>query len=301
MIKIVSGDISHVMSIKYNYNYNIFYNENEISYYLLGVFYTDGCVYKNNKNTFACQISSCDQDWLNSIKDIIGTNLKLHKFKENYYGIRIIRNEIAQWLISHGCFPRKTLIIDFPNIPEIYIRDFLRGCIDGDGSIGIYKNKTSIKRVCSLTSSSLIFLNKIQNYLASINIKAGITEKKQSKPNIVDNKPIIQKNKCYSLYVIGKNAYKFLSLIYYDKSQLSLKRKEQLAYNIIDFYEKSPIIDKRKLKKLNINTKINWPNDDKLIEMIKLSNIEQVAKQLGVHGTAIRNRLKTRNKYHLTK
>ncbi len=118
------------MTIKYNYNFSVFNNEDDISYYLLGAFITDGCVYINNINkksiNYAIQLSSCDIDWLNDIKNIIGVNLKLHKFKDNYYGIRIIRNEIAQWFINHGCLPRKTLNVKLPIIPNKYMPDFLR-------------------------------------------------------------------------------------------------------------------------------------------------------------------------------
>lgn len=283
--------------LKYNYNTQIFYQEDEISYYLLGAFITDGCVYKNNPTTYACQLSSCNKDWLDTIKDVIGTNLKLHKFKENYYGIRIIRKEIAQWFIDHGCLPQKTLNITLPNIPDIYMKDFLRGCIDGDGSIGTYQNKNYYKRTCSLISASLIFLEKIKLYLTSKDISSTIIEKRQNKPSIVNGKPIIQKYPCYSLNTYGKNAYKFLKLIYYPNHKLSLSRKLNLAQQIIDFYEKSEITDKRKIRKLNINTKINWLPDNELINLINKSNVEQVAKQLGVHGTTIRNRLKKRGIY----
>ena len=284
------------MNIKYDYNFKAFTDENSLSYYLLGAFVTDGCVYKNNKNTYACQLSSCDFEWLRSIADLIGTNLKIHVFKKNYYGIRITRNEIAQWFILHGCFPRKTLTLKIPKIPLQYMPDFLRGCIDGDGSIGTYFNK-STKRMCSLTSASKNFLTEIKKYLSSINIDSGITEKKQKIPSIINNKQVIQKHKCYSLYTTGKNCYNFVKHIYYNNQQISLKRKAKLAHNIIDFYEKTKITDKRKTRALNIGCKIAWPEDLKLLELLKNSNIEQLAKKLGVHGTAIRNRLKNSRLY----
>ena len=135
------GDIYLDMTIKYDYNLSVLYNEDDISFYLLGAFITDGCVYKNNGNTYACQLSSCDKDWLETIKKILGKNLNIHQFKENYWGIRITRNEIAQWFIKHGCIPQKTYSITLPQIPEKFFSDFLRGCIDGDGSIGTYVSK----------------------------------------------------------------------------------------------------------------------------------------------------------------
>ncbi len=52
------------MARKHKYNENIFTDENEISYYLLGVFLTDGCMKKTSVSLF-----SKDKDWLISIKD----------------------------------------------------------------------------------------------------------------------------------------------------------------------------------------------------------------------------------------
>jgi len=40
--------------------------------------------------------------------------------------------------------PRKTLKLDFPkNLPEMYYKDYIRGYIDGDGTLSYFKDKTS--------------------------------------------------------------------------------------------------------------------------------------------------------------
>ncbi|CAB4196847.1 Homing endonuclease, LAGLIDADG [uncultured Caudovirales phage] len=284
------------MSIIYDYNFSVFYNEDEISYYLLGAFITDGCVYKNNKNTYACQLSSCDIDWLESIKIIIGTNLKIHKFKDKYYGIRIIRNEIAQWFISHGCFPNKTYSIELPTIPDKYFRDFLRGCIDGDGSIGIYTSNNKIQRQCRLISASKLFLNQIQHKLNCNNINSSITNRGKQN-NILNGKIIKATVDSYSLNFSGTNCYKLLSYIYYDNHKLSLNRKKNLADNIINYYNSLSKTNFRKPSEVDKHCKIIWPENNNLIEMINNSNIEKISKILGVSGSAIRNRLKKRKLY----
>lgn len=293
------GDIFDYMStIKYNYNFSVFTNEDEISYYLLGAFITDGCIYKSSKNSYACQLSSCDQDWLNSIKNRIGSNLKLHKFKENYYGIRIIRDNISQWFISHGCHPRKTYNVTLPLIPNQYFADFMRGCIDGDGSIGIYTDKKNVvKRSCQLISASKVFLEKIQNILQEKNINSTIINRGKHDGQI--NGKIIKANvNSYSLNFGGKNCYQFLKYIYYNNHVLSLQRKNKLAQEIIKFYETSEVIDKRHISHFDLGCKILWPTDEDLLKMINESNIEKLSKKLGVHGVAIRRRLQRRNIYN---
>jgi hypothetical protein len=50
-----------------------------------------------------------------------------------------------------------------------------------------------------------------------------------------------------------------------------------------------------------VGCKIEWPSDDELLKRIQKSNCSSVARELGVHDTAIRGRLKRRGLYHLTK
>lgn len=57
--------------------------------------------------------------------------------------------------------------------------------------------------------------------------------------------------------------------------------------------------DLRNEKEFNSNCKIVWPEDEKLIELCNISSTSQVARELGVHVTAIINRLKRRKKYDL--
>ena len=57
-----------------------------------------------------------------------------------YCYFRINQKEICEQLISHGCLPNKSLILQLPNtVPNNLLRHFIRGYSDGDGTI--YKNK----------------------------------------------------------------------------------------------------------------------------------------------------------------
>lgn len=287
------------MTIKYDYNLPCFYNEDDVSYYLLGAFITDGCVYSTNKNKnrYACQLSSKDHEWLESIAKFVGSNLRIHKYKENYFGLRIIRNEIAQWFINHGCFPRKTYTVTLPNIPDKYFSDFMRGCIDGDGSIGTYFSNNRANRSCKLICANEKFLQEIQTVLNTKNIKSSITNrgKQNSKLN---GKNIIATVNSYSLNFSGINCLKLLEYTYYKNHKISLNRKLYKANEIINYYY-GPEVDFnfRKIRKLDIRSKIQWPNNDDLLKMINDSNVEKVAAKLGVHGTAVRSRLIKRNIY----
>lgn len=62
-----------------------------------------------------------------------------------------------------------------------------------------------------------------------------------------------------------------------------------------------PLSDKRFNNKslMDKNTKINWPDNDKLVEMCNSISINSVAKILGVCRSSVTKRLKNRNLYDL--
>jgi intein/homing endonuclease len=220
---------------RYDYDISCLTNCDDISYYLLGAFITDGCVYKTSPRLHACQLTSKDKDWLEKILPHFGKNLSIHSFRDTYHGIRIIRDNFAQWFINHGCVPRKTLITKYPKVPEQYEFDFIRGLIDGDGSIGLYNGSSKAKSIkMSLVGSSIDLINGVSDVLTKHEILHRIREKIQTKPNIVNGKPIIQRNPCYELNLSGKNAFKLMNLMY-SNSRLHMPRKYNIYLSIVDY------------------------------------------------------------------
>lgn len=214
---------------KYTYNVDVFYNEDAISYYLLGVFMTDGCVFKHTKysKSYRANIVSKDEDWLISIREIICPQLYIARKKKNIFELRIYNQEIVNWLISKGCVPRKSLVIQMPQVPSQYLPDFIRGCVDGDGCISIsnYKKKDRKKiyrKIISYISSSS--LNFIQSLNALIGIKNSFVIIKPG-----TGKKIKYKHPHYRLIFNDSYATKFLNWIYYPNHKLSLKRKNDLV------------------------------------------------------------------------
>lgn len=120
-----------------------------------------------------------------------------------------------------------------PKIPEKYFRDFLRGCIDGDGSIscGTYNKNKGGKtyiypyQVCYLCGSSKQFLVDIKYHLDKLNIIGYLNEVKHYSDTIKKGNQIIKiktTNPHYRLAFSSKNTYKLMKLIYYPDHQLSL-------------------------------------------------------------------------------
>ncbi len=119
---------------KYKYNLDVFNNENDLSFYLLGSIITDGCVVLKNNKARRVSIDSKDISWLNTIASLIEPNLRVRETGGSYR-LDINSTELCEWLHKWNCGPCKSLTVTLPNIPSQYFVDFVRGCIDGDGSI----------------------------------------------------------------------------------------------------------------------------------------------------------------------
>lgn len=135
--------------------------------YWLGVMYTDGYISKTSKytNYFGISVKESDKEWLEKFKTYLKYSgeikcyLSSSGYKENSPYVRLLigNNKIVKDLEKLGCIEHKTKVIS--KIPDIYyIDDFIRGVIDGDGSI----NKTNgILRIYG----NYKFLKEIGDYL----------------------------------------------------------------------------------------------------------------------------------------
>jgi len=153
--------------IKYTDINTSFFKEinSEESAYFLGFLYADGNVQiKNNAYCMTLKLKSNDQYILKRFRDIMSPSspLKITTNKSpgatpyEYVYFRINQKEICEQLISHGCVPNKSLILEFPKkVPNELIRHFLRGYSDGDGTIyqNKFKNKKTINTIWKIVST----------------------------------------------------------------------------------------------------------------------------------------------------
>lgn len=194
---------------------------NDLSFYLLGLYMTDGCIETKNNKPFRFIITSKDKELLIKIKHILCPMAPITK-SSNCYQFRLCDSKSIEWLISYGCTPRKSLSIKIrKNIPKKYIPDFIRGCIDGDGSISIYKRKRKISSSNALDvylcSASMSFIKQISKLIPkNINYNIGTYKNIGSwnKPGIINK-----------IVFTDAHAYELLKWIYYPEHKISLKRK----------------------------------------------------------------------------
>lgn len=219
------------------YNYALLNQPNDILFYILGAFITDGCVTKNGKYSWTCSLVSQDLDWVSLIKDFICPELTIKNYNNGGNVLWITNKSIAEWFMNNKCVPRKSTIADVPDMPKENMVDFLRGCWDGDGSISSYKkNNVKIKYSSYLCSASRIFLEKISDFLKSNDINCSICEVNK-KPCKINGREVVPQNPHYRLCLGGKATYKLVKLLYYPKHKLSMPRKLVKANEVINHYQ----------------------------------------------------------------
>jgi len=157
--------------------------------YVLGFFAADGNMMKSKRGNHYISFYSCDRDIIESIKVLMDCEHKIYSKPLRYkhhkpcYQIQIGSKEIFNDLVKLGFTPNKSLTIKFPNIPEAYLRDFIRGYFDGDGhaSTGFYIRKDRSSKIpkhilfTGFTSGSRSFLKSLHDILKRDKIVNGGT------------------------------------------------------------------------------------------------------------------------------
>jgi LAGLIDADG-like domain len=150
--------------------------------YVLGFIYADGAVEDCRESSRTCYVSIANNDHhlLEQIRTEMSSDHEIYHIKKRLmriggksytckdsYCLRIGNKIMYQDLINLGLCPRKSLIIELPEVPNQYFEYFLRGYFDGDGCINIEKVKKNRMNII-FTSGSRIFLEQLVNKVQSI-------------------------------------------------------------------------------------------------------------------------------------
>jgi len=157
--------------------------------YVLGFIYADGMIEDCRQSSRTCytSITNTDLEVLKKIRSAMSASHQFevipakinHIFGKDYlckprYVFRIGNKKIYADLVGFGLCPKKSLIIELPEIPRQYFHFFLRGYFDGDGCIHVEKSRRRLKIIFS--SGSKKFLEQISNTIKTFlkDIKFGI-------------------------------------------------------------------------------------------------------------------------------
>jgi hypothetical protein len=266
----------------YKYNLTHFTKIDHISYYLLGAVITDGCI-RTSTGHGQVAVSSADKDWLEIMRDVSCPDKPIYYTEVDHcYTLVWSHPVIRQFFVDNKCTPRKSLTVEMPNVPDQYLPDFLRGCIDGDGCITI---DNSIH--CELSSGSQKFAQAIHDRLIDFNPKIYVD------------------NGYYKVRFNGAYAYKFLRYVYYPKHKMSMSRKLKLFNQAISFYERYGFNTNLSANEIEHQVRVTTQSgsnngaakldEDKvmlILELAKTKSTKELMKQFGVSKTTI-NRIKS--------
>ena len=213
------------MPIYKKFNKNFFKEWTPEMAYVLGFFMADGYIVVNTRGSEYFAIQIIDKNIIEKIKKNMDSEHKISKRtrkpnEQPIYRLQIGSKEMCEDLRKLGVEELKTKTMRLPNIPDKYIKDFVRGYFDGDGNVWIglihKKRKTNMLTIqTAFTSCSVDFLIDLRNKLSGINLGEGSLYK-------------TQKN-AYVLKYSVKNSVLLYNLMYDNlKNTLFLKRKKDV-------------------------------------------------------------------------
>jgi hypothetical protein len=199
--------------------------------YIVGLMTTDGCLSPDGRHlTF----TSCDEQLIYTFKEILNLKNKIGKTETRALRIQFGDINFYNWLLSIGLTSNKSHTIGKILIPKEFFIDFIRGHLDGDGSIttyidkhNTYKNpkyiyKRLFIRLISASQEHILWLQ--QNIANNFGVTGRIHKTKIYPPSKVS---------IYILKFMKKESINLLKQIYYKKSLPCLERKKSIAIEFL--------------------------------------------------------------------
>jgi transposase-like protein len=222
-----NGQLREVTLKKTRLNEQFFRQWSPEMAWVLGVIYTDGCLFpmSHNSNVNKIAIAQKEPELLEKTKLLMDCDARLTFRKRRQYG-KIVAGELYQLAIANndmyadltqiGLTPRKSLTLAFPNVPNQYVHHFLRGCWDGDGSVGFSETKHYFR--AEYVSGSKGFIDGMVDQF----VQNGF-----NKPNVYVNRR--SKNPAYVIRFTGAELTKLVEYLYKDAhAWMYLARKHEL-------------------------------------------------------------------------
>jgi hypothetical protein len=195
--------------------------------YAIGLITTDGSLSSNGRTI---DFTSKDRELVQTFKrclnrkNKIGKKARANEKVKRYYRVQVGDIIFYRWLLSIGLMPNKSKRIKKLTIPDKYFADFLRGHLDGDGSIRVYQDpvwKNSQRLYVVFTSASMAHLQWLHDRIDTL---VGI-------------KGFIRANlRVYSLTYSKRASLQLLPYLYHSQNIPCLERKYKIANSILERY-----------------------------------------------------------------
>ena len=191
--------------------------------YFLGLLFTDGSIVLDDKRSpnISIELVESDIDILQKFKEELNSDGNFYYNKRDNrangtYSFNIRSKQLARDLEKYNIVPNKTYQTASLVIPNDFKEEFLRGVIDGDGSI-YQSNSTWHINVCGHNE----------------NIIKQIAELGDSLVGAKDQKKIQCSNGVYRYSWNGKQAVQLCEILYSKDTNFTIKRKREKALKAI--------------------------------------------------------------------
>lgn len=186
--------------------------------YVIGIITADGNLSPSGRHI---NVVSKDKEIVEICKKTLEISNKIGRKSrggsdvKKYYVLQFGSVVFYQFLLKIGLMPAKSRILRAISVPRKYFSDFLRGYMDGDGSINVFNHPESSLPQLRLTfaSGSLVFLIWLKTIIAKrLKISGGwiYTDKRKN---------------VYILCYAKRDARKIFRSVYYDSGCVKLRRK----------------------------------------------------------------------------
>ena len=192
--------------------------------WVLGLVYTDGYMdpgrqedpsRRISQTTASLSIGQKEPELLLKVLGLMDSNAQLKTVTGGTLVFAVSSNKIYNDLVNIGLRPRKSLNMCFPDVPDTYLSHFIRGCWDGDGSIGYSKGRYRARFFCgSLAFVESLVKKLVAEGLPSRNIPVRYTRNGQP---------------YYNVSFGGKHLVRLYEVLYRDaEAGCYLERKQEL-------------------------------------------------------------------------
>ncbi|MDO8582021.1 MAG: hypothetical protein Q7S16_04035 [bacterium] len=202
--------------------------------YAIGLLTTDGNLSGDGRHI---SLRSCDIDQIKTFKKCLNLSNKIgapKPAKQNggriCYHLQFGDVQFYRWLLKIGLFPAKSYTVGPLKIPDKFFRDFLRGHLDGDGSITTYQDHYNTSKHPSYIYTRLFvrFISASRNHMEWIrknvkkflDIDGDFFERRPARKGYVS---------IWQLKFMKKESIKLLHWLYYKKDIPALSRKRKMA------------------------------------------------------------------------
>ena len=207
----------------WHFNKDFFKEWTEEMAYVLGLMMADGYVFTNPRGSRYFGITLTDRELVEKVRAILGSNHKIGVYQpknvkwKTRYILQIGSKEAVEDLYKLGVVEKKSLIIKFPsNIPDRFLRHFIRGYFDGDGGVYLKSHWRKDRKK---------FYWYFQVYFVSKN-KIFLEELHRSMRDYVEGGFINQKQRGYALVFSRRDGLALSNFMYKDvPKELFLERK----------------------------------------------------------------------------